>query len=128
VLVESATKHPFSGVFEQGAGTLNVTRAHALLLAYAPRASFLPAALDWSDDSACLHNPYMWPYCSQPLYATGVAAVANLTLINGLGVSGTVADVAWVQDAPFSSSDAPLLEVRVFGHHARRNSERRERE
>lgn len=89
VLVESAQRFPSSNVFEQGAGQLNVTLAWELLEAYSPRASLLPPALDFTD---C---PYMWPHCSQPLYFTGMPAVANLTIINGLGVSGRVSRTTW---------------------------------
>jgi len=133
VLVESASQHAISGVFEQGAGALNVTYAHALLEAYQPRATFLPSHLDWSgssgDDgpsssssssssSGCAENPYMWPYCSQPLYYTGSPAIANLTLINGLGVSGEISKVAWTQDEPSlqqaNGQEEPLIEVNVW--------------
>ena len=126
VLVESATKHAISGVFEQGAGALNVTYAYALLEAYQPRATFLPSQLDWSSgdgsassSSSCAQDPYMWPYCSQPLYYTGSPAIANLTVINGLGVSGEISNVAWMQDEPSllqsNGQEEPLVEVMQKG-------------
>ena len=34
---------------------------------------------------------YFWPYCTQPLYYTSLPAIFNVTLLNGMGVSGSVA-------------------------------------
>lgn len=92
VLVESAVRHPASNVFEQGSGNLNVTGAHALLRAYTPKATLLPASLDMAGDC-----PYLWPHCAQPLFYTGGPAIANLTLLNGLGVSGSITASSWIQ-------------------------------
>ena len=33
---------------------------------------------------------YFWPYCTQPLYHTSLPAIFNVTLLNGMGVSGSV--------------------------------------
>ena len=97
-LVESAIRHPKSNIFEQGAGELNVTGAFDILATYSARASFLPSELDFTD---C---PYMWPFCSQPLYFSGQPVGANLTIINGLGAFGTIREVSWVQTTIESSS------------------------
>uniref|UniRef100_A0A5K3EU17 Secreted protein n=1 Tax=Mesocestoides corti TaxID=53468 RepID=A0A5K3EU17_MESCO len=51
-----------------------------------PQASLWPSYLDLTD---C---PYFWPYCSQPLYATGFPVVVNVTIINSMGVYGRVVD------------------------------------
>jgi membrane-bound transcription factor site-1 protease len=32
----------------------------------------------------------MWPYCSQPLYYTGMPTIVNVTILNGMGVSGKI--------------------------------------
>lgn len=58
VMVESARRVSEAGVFEQGAGELDVLAAFHLLSDYKPRASLLPPALDLTD-------PYMWPYNRQ---------------------------------------------------------------
>lgn len=58
VLTESARRVQGAGVFEQGAGTLNLVGAFELLGRYTPRATFLPASLDLTD-------PYMWPFSRQ---------------------------------------------------------------
>lgn len=102
-LVESAVRHPVPNIFEQGAGLLNVTGALEILKGYIPRASFLPSKLDFTD---C---PYMWPYCSQPLYHTGQPISANLTIINGLGAYGIIENVVWeeavIKPAVFDSTE-----------------------
>uniref|UniRef100_A0A8D1DCP9 Membrane-bound transcription factor site-1 protease n=1 Tax=Sus scrofa TaxID=9823 RepID=A0A8D1DCP9_PIG len=36
--------------------------------------------------------PYMWPYCSQPLYYGGMPTIVNVTILNGLGVTGRIVD------------------------------------
>lgn len=38
---------------------------------------------------------YMWPYCTQAIYHTGMPTIVNVTILNGLGVSGYVADLKW---------------------------------
>jgi membrane-bound transcription factor site-1 protease len=34
--------------------------------------------------------PYMWPYCTQPLYYTSMPVMVNATILNGMGVVGKV--------------------------------------
>ncbi|CAN0100548.1 unnamed protein product, partial [Ectocarpus sp. 8 AP-2014] len=58
VLTESARRVKEAGVFEQGAGALDVAGAFVLLSRYTPRASLLPPQLDLTD-------PYMWPFSRQ---------------------------------------------------------------
>lgn len=38
---------------------------------------------------------YMWPYCTQAVYHTGMPTIVNITIINGLGVSGHVTEFIW---------------------------------
>ena len=99
----SAARHPHTHAFEQGAGQLNVTGAWRLLDHYEPRASFLPSRLDLTD---C---PYMWPFCTQPLYHGGMPTLANLTLLNGLAVAGRITSAVW---RPADAVAAEVLEVR----------------
>ena len=73
VLTESARRVRGAGVFEQGAGALELIEAFQLLSRYTPRASFLPPSLDLTD-------PYMWPFSRQvppalPLLANFLAHV-----------------------------------------------------
>lgn len=36
--------------------------------------------------------PYMWPYCTQPIYFGGMPVIVNVTILNGMGVSGKIVD------------------------------------
>lgn len=36
--------------------------------------------------------PYMWPYCSQPIYYGGMPTIVNVTILNGMGVTGRILD------------------------------------
>ncbi|VDQ12589.1 unnamed protein product [Trichobilharzia regenti] len=49
-----------------------------------PQASLMPSYLDLTQ---C---PYMWPYCSQPLYATMRPIVINVTILNSMHVIGRI--------------------------------------
>jgi len=61
-----------------------LVRSLALLQEYEPRASFSPPELDLT---AC---PYMWPYCTQPLYHSAMPVIANVTILNGRGVAAEI--------------------------------------
>ena len=73
---------------EQGGGKLNLTASAEIVRAYTPRASAFPPAIDHTA-AAC---PYAWPHCGVPLHAGAMPRIVNITLLNGLGVSGRVAD------------------------------------
>lgn len=53
----------------------------------------------------------MWPYCTQPLYHTAVPAIVNVTILNGLGVSGHV--VGKPQWYPYTPQFGQYLDVSV---------------
>ncbi|CAN0189465.1 unnamed protein product [Pylaiella littoralis] len=91
VLTESAHRVRGAGVFEQGAGSLDVVGAFQLLSRYTPRASFLPPQLDFTD-------PYMWPFSRQPLYFGAQPIVFNLTIANGMGVTGHITSLRWAEE------------------------------
>lgn len=55
-----------------------------ILKGYKPQASLSPSYIDLTECQ------YMWPYCTQPLYAGGMPTIVNVTILNGLGVSGEV--------------------------------------
>lgn len=71
-------------MFEQGHGKLDLLKAYQILKTYKPQVSLSPSYIDLSE---C---PYMWPYCTQPIYYGGMATIVNVTILNGLGVSGHV--------------------------------------
>jgi membrane-bound transcription factor site-1 protease len=87
VLIESAVRLVRGGVglFEQGAGKLNLPGAVALMQSYQPRMSFHPPYLDTSE---C---PYFSPYCEQPLFYSSMPLIFNATLLNGISVTGKLA-------------------------------------
>ncbi|KAL6064719.1 Membrane-bound transcription factor site-1 protease [Balamuthia mandrillaris] len=92
VLVETAERLPDANIFEQGMGKLNLLNAHKALRTYTPRASVVPSSLDLTD---C---PYMWPYCSQPIYYGGMPTIVNATILNGMGVVGEITETPqWLQ-------------------------------
>ncbi|KAL5106578.1 hypothetical protein TcWFU_001330 [Taenia crassiceps] len=75
-----------SSIFEQGAGLLNLRKSIEIMRRLKPQASLWPSYLDFTE---C---PYFWPYCSQPLYASGLPVIVNVTIINSMGVYGRVVD------------------------------------
>lgn len=46
--------------------------------------------------------PYMWPYCSQPIYYGGMPTIVNVTILNGMGVTGRIVDkvCTWAKISP----------------------------
>eukprot|EP00808_Paulinella_micropora_P009042 g61565.t1 len=100
-LVHTALKLHEGNIFEQGAGKMDLVQAldYLQLQQSLPRPTVLPSRLDLTD---C---PYMWPYCTQPLYQTALPVVFNLTLLNPVSVSGKV----W--GAPQWKPDSSALDI-----------------
>jgi len=82
ILTDAAEKLPGNNIFEQGFGKMNLLDSYELLNNYVPRASSLPSSIDLT---SC---PYMWPYCTQSLYFGSMPVMINVTILNGMGVSG----------------------------------------
>lgn len=87
-LMASADRLSGFNVFEQGQGKLNLIRAFQTLASYTPQASLIPSYIDFTE---C---PYMWPYCTQPLYYGAVPSIVNVTILNGMAVTG------WLKSKP----------------------------
>ncbi|XP_072554740.1 membrane-bound transcription factor site-1 protease isoform X2 [Paramormyrops kingsleyae] len=85
-LIASARRLPGVNMFEQGHGKLDLLRAYQILNSYQPQASLSPSYIDLTE---C---PYMWPYCSQPIYYGGMPTIVNVTILNGMGVTGRIVD------------------------------------
>ncbi|EIE27171.1 subtilisin-like protein [Coccomyxa subellipsoidea C-169] len=85
-LVEGAVRIPGINLYEQGAGKMNLLNSMEILQKYEPRASVVPAELNFMD---C---PYMWPFCTQPLYAGAMPLMFNATVLNGMGLTGVFAE------------------------------------
>ncbi|XP_060826066.1 membrane-bound transcription factor site-1 protease [Bombus pascuorum] len=88
-LLTSARRLSGVGMFEQGAGKLDLLRAFHFLRSYTPIATLSPSYIDLTECQ------YMWPYCTQAVYHTGMPTIVNITIINGLGVSGHVTELVW---------------------------------
>lgn len=87
-LLEGATHLPGVRSAEQGGGKLNLTASVEIVRSYQPRASAFPPTIDHTA-AAC---PYAWPHCGIPLHAGAMPRIVNVTLLNGLGVSGRVSE------------------------------------
>ncbi|CAM1330162.1 MBTPS1 (predicted) [Pycnogonum litorale] len=83
-LMASAQRLPAENIFEQGHGKLDLIRTFQVLNNYQPQASLSPSYVDLTE---C---PFMWPYCTQPLYFSAVPTIVNVTILNGMGVSGKI--------------------------------------
>jgi len=104
-LIASARRLPGIGMFEQGAGKLDLLKTYQTLTTYTPQASLWPSYVDTTECQ------YFWPYCTQPLYFTGLATIVNVTILNGMGVSGTVSgSPTW---HPYSPHMGHYLDIAV---------------
>lgn len=74
-----------------------------VLTSYQPQASLSPSYIDLSECQ------YMWPYCTQPLYHGAMPTIVNVTILNGMGVSGrVVGPPTW---SPYTPQHGHLLDV-----------------
>lgn len=71
-LMSSARRLPDSNMFEQGQGKLDLVKAYQTLRDYKPQVTLYPSYIDLTE---C---PYMWPYCSQPIYYGGMPTIVNV--------------------------------------------------
>ncbi|XP_005107775.1 membrane-bound transcription factor site-1 protease [Aplysia californica] len=85
-LMSTARRLPDVNMFEQGYGRLDLPQALRALRNYTPQASASPNYID------LLESPYMWPYCTQPIYYGGMPVIVNVTILNGMGVTGKIID------------------------------------
>ncbi|PRP88795.1 membrane-bound transcription factor protease, site 1 [Planoprotostelium fungivorum] len=84
VLIEGAERISDRNIFEQGSGKVHLVKSYQLLQETKPRVSLLPAS---GDLTQC---PYLWPYCTQPIFYTSMPIIVNITVINGMGVTGSI--------------------------------------
>ncbi|CAB3366260.1 Hypothetical predicted protein [Cloeon dipterum] len=104
-LMASARRLPGVNMFEQGHGKLDLLQAHNILQAYTPQVSLSPSYIDLTECQ------YMWPYCTQPLFAGGMPIAVNITVLNGLGVSGHfVGKPKW---HPYTKQQGHRLDVAI---------------
>lgn len=89
-LIEGAAPSGSAGIHEQGAGLINLEKSMRVLDEYSPRASAFPATLNMTHRDC----PYMWPYCATPIYPGRMPLMVNLSVINGMGVTGRFSKVS----------------------------------
>ncbi|RWS25436.1 membrane-bound transcription factor site-1 protease-like protein [Leptotrombidium deliense] len=104
-LMASARRLPGVPIFEQGAGKLDLVRAYQVLQSYRPQATLSPSYLDLTD---C---PYFWPYCTQPIYYGGMPVIVNVTILNGMGVTGNI--VGKPQWHPYIPQNGHYMDVAI---------------
>jgi len=83
-LMHGAKRIDGTNMFEQGAGRIDLIQSWKILKAYKPQATLSPPYIDFMD---C---PYMWPYCSQSVFHTGMPTIANVTILNAISVSSKI--------------------------------------
>ncbi|XP_014249873.1 membrane-bound transcription factor site-1 protease [Cimex lectularius] len=104
-LMASARRLPGINMFEQGHGKLDLLKAYHILNSYTPQASLSPSYIDLGECQ------YMWPYCTQPLYYGAMPTIVNVTILNGLGVSGRIVEKPkWY---PYIPQNGHYLEVSI---------------
>ncbi|KAK0161115.1 hypothetical protein PV327_009627 [Microctonus hyperodae] len=101
-LLGSAKRLPGVGMFEQGAGKLDLLYAFHYLRSYTPIVTLSPSYIDLTECQ------YMWPYCTQAIYHSAMPTIVNITIINGLGVSGKIIDIKW---HPYINDDGDKINV-----------------
>ncbi|KAK2147562.1 hypothetical protein LSH36_547g03036 [Paralvinella palmiformis] len=106
-LMASARRLDGVNMFEQGQGRLDLIKAYQVLRSYKPQASLHPSYIDLTE---C---PYMWPYCTQPIYYGAIPIIVNVTILNGMGVTGKIIDKPQWQ--PFVPQFGAHIEV-AFQH------------
>jgi len=104
-LMASARRLPGVPILEQGAGKLDLMRAYEVLRSYKPQVTLTPSYLDLTE---C---PYMWPYCTQPFYYGIQPVIVNVTVLNGMAVTGTFASKPkW---HPYTPENGQLLDIAI---------------
>lgn len=103
-LIEGATRLNENNMFEQGHGKLNILRSLDFLNSYEPQISLSPSYLDTTED-------YMWPYSSQSLFYTSAPTIVNITILNGVAVTGHIRDPpTW---HPYANYNGQYLNVSI---------------
>lgn len=102
-LIEGATRLNDNNMFEQGHGKLNILKTIKILSEYQPKVSLSPTHLDMTDD-------YMFPYNTQSIYYTMQPMIVNVTILNGIAVTGRVSEVQWY---PYQNENGNLLNVSI---------------
>lgn len=103
-LIEGASRLTDNNMFEQGHGKLNLLKSMKILSDYTPKATLSPSYLDFTED-------YMWPYNTQSIFYTSIPIIANVTILNGMGVSGRL--IYRPTFHPYTHQNGNLLNVSI---------------
>lgn len=105
VLMETAKRTLGANIFEQGAGQIDAVQAAALLQEYKPKVTLHPPYIDLTE---C---PYMWPYCTQPLFVGASPVIVNVTVLSGLSVTSYINSTpVW---HPYSPHNGNMLDISI---------------
>ena len=102
-LMGGADRIANANIFEQGFGKVNLEESYKILRNYKLQASLIPSYLDLTE---C---PYFWPYCTQPMYYTGIPVVFNLTILNGMNVIGKITKKVRINELLFKLKSIELI-------------------
>ncbi|XP_058830005.1 membrane-bound transcription factor site-1 protease isoform X2 [Topomyia yanbarensis] len=103
-LIEGAQRLQENNMFEQGHGKLNILKSMKILSTYKPKVSLSPSYLDFTED-------YMWPYTTQSLFHTSAPVIANVTILNGMGVIGRLINKpTW---HPYTNQNGQMLNISI---------------
>ncbi|XP_067645942.1 membrane-bound transcription factor site-1 protease isoform X2 [Eurosta solidaginis] len=104
ILIEGAERLTDNNMFEQGHGKLNILKSMQLLLTYEPKITLSPEYLDFTET-------YMWPYSSQPLFFGSMPVIVNVTILNGIAVTGVIREApTW---HPHADKHGNILNIAV---------------
>ncbi|XP_055594576.1 membrane-bound transcription factor site-1 protease isoform X2 [Uranotaenia lowii] len=103
-LIEGAQRLQENNMFEQGHGKLNILKSMKILSTYKPKVTLSPPYLDFTED-------YMWPYTTQSLFYTSAPSIANVTILNGMGVIGKIINKpTW---HPYTNENGQMLNISI---------------
>uniref|UniRef100_A0AC34RR88 Uncharacterized protein n=1 Tax=Panagrolaimus sp. JU765 TaxID=591449 RepID=A0AC34RR88_9BILA len=92
-------------ILEQGSGKFDLLTSFYYLQEMKKNITFYPEFIDYLD---C---PYMWPFCSQPLYSDALPIIFNITILNSFGITGKITkDPTFI---PFTKENGNLLDVQI---------------
>lgn len=93
VLMITARRLSESNIFEQGAGLIDLKAAYTLVANFSPDVTVYPPSLDFVTDC-----PYMWPFCSTPVFHTQLPILLNLTIMNSISSTSQISSTPRSRD------------------------------
>eukprot|EP01041_Mallomonas_annulata_P003854 gene3854-7686_t len=94
ILMSSAHRLSGPSIFEQGAGLLNITAANGLIQTHRPHVSVFPSRISNLPEDC----PYLRPWCTQRIFHTSQPLLANISILNSMGVIGYITKIEWNEE------------------------------